>query len=146
MKKLFLSLNLTLCGLLAFAQPNPIKKLTPAKITFETEIIDYGTIEKGSDGEREFVFTNTGNAPLIISEAKKTCGCTVPSWPKEPIKPGKSAIINVKYDTKRIGTINKSVIVLSNAKRPSVTLRIKGKVIEYQSTLSTNSTGKPLAK
>lgn len=97
-------------------------------IEFETEVIDYGTIEQGADGVREFKFKNTGKSPLIISNAKGSCGCTVPSWPKEPIKPGESGVIKVKYDTRRVGPINKSVTVYSNATTPVKVLRIKGTV------------------
>lgn len=99
-----------------------------AEINFETETIDYGTIEQGADGEREFVFTNTGKEPLIISNCKGSCGCTVPSWPKQPIAPGETASIKVKYDTKRVGQFTKTVTVSSNAKTPSKTLRIRGVV------------------
>ena len=82
-----------------------------AVITFETDVIDYGTIEQSADGVREFKFKNTGKEPLIISNATGSCGCTVPTWSKEPILPGKSGVISVKYDTKRLGAINKSVTV-----------------------------------
>ncbi len=99
-----------------------------AEINFETETIDYGTIEQGADGEREFVFTNTGKEPLIISNCKGSCGCTEPSWPKQPIAPGETASIKVKYDTKRVGQFTKTVTVSSNAKTPSKTLRIRGVV------------------
>lgn len=99
-----------------------------AEINFETETIDYGTIEQGANGEREFVFTNTGKEPLIISNCKGSCGCTVPSWPKQPIAPGETASIKVKYDTKRVGQFTKTVTVSSNAKTPSKTLRIRGVV------------------
>ena len=100
-----------------------------AKIEFKTETIDYGDIAKGSDGVREFEFTNTGDQPLIISEVKSTCGCTVPKKPKGPIAPGESNIIQVKYDTKRIGPIRKTVTVYSNAEEPIISLKIKGKVM-----------------
>ena len=76
-----------------------------AKIEFKTDVIDYGEIAKGSDGVRTFEFTNTGDAPLIISNVKSSCGCTVPSIPKEPIMPGESGEIAVKYDTNRVGGI-----------------------------------------
>jgi len=99
------------------------------EIVFETETINYGTIEKGSNGVREFSFTNTGKSPLIISNARGSCGCTVPTWPKEPIKPGEKGVIKVKYDTNRSGPINKSVTITSNAKTPTKVLRIKGNVI-----------------
>jgi hypothetical protein len=100
-----------------------------AKIEFEKEVHDYGTLEYSGDGTCTFEFTNTGNAPLIISNAKGSCGCTVPSWPKEPIAPGATAKITVKYDTKRPGAINKSVTITSNAvNEPTKTVRIKGNI------------------
>ena len=100
-----------------------------AKIEFKTEIIDYGEIAKGSDGLRVFEFTNTGDAPLIVSNVKSSCGCTVPSKPDGPVAPGESSTIEVKYDTKRIGPIRKTVTVYSNADQPIVSLKIKGKVL-----------------
>ena len=100
-----------------------------AKIEFKTDIIDYGEIAKGSDGLRIFEFTNTGNAPLIVSNVKSSCGCTFPSKPDGPVAPGESSTIEVKYDTKRIGPIRKTVTVYSNADQPIVSLKIKGKVL-----------------
>jgi len=100
-----------------------------AKISFDKEVHDYGTVENGGNGTCTFEFTNKGNAPLIISNAKGSCGCTVPSWPKEPLAPGKTAKITVKYDTKRPGAINKSVTITSNAvDHPTKVVRIKGNV------------------
>jgi hypothetical protein len=100
-----------------------------AKLDFEKDVHDYGTVENGGDGTCTFEFTNTGNAPLIISNAKGSCGCTVPSWPKEPIAPGATSKISVKYDTKRPGAINKSVTITSNAvNEPTKVIRIKGNV------------------
>ena len=99
------------------------------QIEFERIEHDYGTIDQGANGKTEFVFTNTGTEPLIISKAKGSCGCTVPTWPKEPIAPGASGSIKVKYDTKRPGPINKSVTITSNAiNTPTKVLRIKGEV------------------
>ncbi|MEM7086584.1 MAG: DUF1573 domain-containing protein [Bacteroidota bacterium] len=100
-----------------------------AKIQFKTDAIDYGQIEKGSDGLRIFEFTNTGNQPLVISDVKSSCGCTVPEKPKEPIAPGASSVIKVKYDTKRVGKIRKTVTVYSNATEPIKALKIKGEVM-----------------
>lgn len=116
-----------------------------AKIEFEKEVHDYGTIENGANGECVFVFKNTGNAPLIISNAKGSCGCTVPQWPKEPIAPGASAEIKVKYDTKRTGPINKSVTITSNAvNEPTKVIRIKGNVNpKPTSGTPVNTTGAP---
>ncbi|MEM9687580.1 MAG: DUF1573 domain-containing protein, partial [Bacteroidota bacterium] len=72
-----------------------------AKIEFKTTVIDYGEIAKGSNGVRVFEFTNTGDAPLVVSKVNSSCGCTVPSWTKAPVLPGRSGKIEVKYDTKR---------------------------------------------
>ncbi len=101
-----------------------------AKISFTKETHDYGTIKNGADGSCTFEFKNTGNAPLIISNAKGSCGCTVPTWPHEPIPPGAKGSIVVKYDTKRAGAINKSVTITSNAvNEPNQVIRIKGNVL-----------------
>ncbi|MBN2175610.1 MAG: DUF1573 domain-containing protein [Bacteroidales bacterium] len=95
---------------------------------FENEVHDYGIIEQNADGRCEFSFKNEGKEPLILSNVRSSCGCTVPEWPRQPILPGQSEVIKVKYDTKRVGVINKSVYVYSNAKVSPITLKIKGKV------------------
>ena len=101
------------------------------EISFEKTVIDYGTVNKGDNGVRKFVFKNTGNAPLIISNVKSTCGCTIPKKPEKPILPGESEKIQVKYDTKRVGFIRKSITVTSNAaSSPTTILKIKGQVVE----------------
>jgi hypothetical protein len=99
------------------------------EIKFEALEINYGDIEKGADGVRNFKFTNTGAAPLIISNAQGSCGCTVPTYPKEPIMPGESAEIKVKYDTNRIGAFTKYVTLTTNATNETSTkLQIHGTV------------------
>jgi hypothetical protein len=101
-----------------------------AKIDFKSDTVDYGTIEKGADGLRVFEFTNTGDAPLIVSKVTSSCGCTVPKWSKEPILPGQKGEIQVKYDTNRVNPIRKTITVISNASTPTVALKIKGEVID----------------
>lgn len=101
-----------------------------AKIKFKTDTIDYGTIEKGSDGVRVFEFTNTGDAPLIITDVKSTCGCTIPKKPDGPIMPGETGKIEVKYDTNRVNPIRKTITVTSNADTPTIALKIKGEVVD----------------
>ena len=101
-----------------------------AKIEFETTVIDYGTIEKGADGVRVFKFKNTGNAPLVVTSVKSSCGCTVPKKPEAPVLPGETGEIEVKYDTKRVNPIRKTITVTSNAETPTVALKIKGNVID----------------
>lgn len=140
MKKILLSIGLATLTIFSIqAQETKtdnavITNPNAAAITFETDVVDYGTIEQGADGLREFKFKNTGKEPLIISNATGSCGCTVPTWPKEPIKPGESSSIKVKYDTKRLGAINKSVTITSNATEATKVLRIKGNVIAPKTT------------
>lgn len=99
-----------------------------AIIKFETQTVDYGVIEKGSDGTREFKFTNTGKSPLKIKNVKSTCGCTIPTYPKGEIMPGESGVINVKYNTNRAGRFSKSVSIFTNTVPDRTVLRIKGEV------------------
>lgn len=99
-------------------------------INFESTVHDYGTIEQGSDGTYEFKFTNGGKTPLILSNVRSSCGCTVPSWTKEPVAPGKDGTIKVVYNTHNIGNFSKSVTVSSNAKNADVMLQIKGNVVK----------------
>jgi len=122
MKKIVLILFVGLLALSVNAQDKA------AKIIFKTETVDYGVIEKGSDGVRVFEFTNTGTAPLIISKVSSSCGCTIPKKPEEAILPGKTGEIQVKYDTKRVGPIRKAITVISNADTPTKVLKIKGEV------------------
>jgi len=141
MKKVILSLGMATCLLLSMHAQTATPTATPtspaapppapastAEIKFDKLEFDYGTMKQGGDPNGEFSFKNVGKEPLIISNCQGSCGCTVPSWPKEPIKPGASAVIKVHYDTKRIGPINKTVTVTSNSKDGIVTLRIKGMV------------------
>ena len=98
-------------------------------ISLDKEVHDYGTIAKDADGTCYFTVTNTGTEPLIISKCKGSCGCTVPQCDATPITPGANSKITVKYDTKRVGPINKSVTITSNAvNEPTKVIRIKGKV------------------
>ncbi len=101
-----------------------------AMVSVNKEVHDYGEIKQGADPYCEFTVKNTGTEPLIISNAKGSCGCTVPEWSREPVMPGKTTVIKVRYDTNRPGPINKSVTITSNAtNEPNLTLRIKGNVI-----------------
>lgn len=119
-------------------------------ITFDKTVHDYGTMQQHADGNCVFKFTNEGKEPLILSNVRSSCGCTVPTWPRQPILPGESDVIKVKYDTKRIGMINKSIHVYSNAKVPTVTLKIKGKIESPSATKApekkVDNTGTPVNK
>ena len=128
------------------AQPKKNKKVKNPEITFETLVHDYGEIYQGENGECEFVFKNTGKADLILTNCRSSCGCTVPSWPKDPIAPGKKAVIKVKYNTQRIGQINKTITVESNAVNDRVVLKITGNVSPKPSEAAPeNNTGAPKA-
>lgn len=100
-----------------------------AEITFDTDTVDYGKVAYGSDGVRNFTFTNTGTDVLIVARVYSTCGCTVPEKPEDPIQPGEKGVIKVKYDTKRPGPIRKTITVYSNASEIPYSLKIKGTVL-----------------
>lgn len=118
MKKSILQLSFLIATFFTinpFVAQQAIALTQGAEISFDKSTHDYGQIEKSANGECIFVFTNTGNKPLKISNAKGSCGCTVPQWPREEIAPGATGEIKVRYDTKRVGVINKSVTIQSNA-------------------------------
>lgn len=156
MKKLVLTLSLLIIAAMgmngAYAQAtgeiSVAEQAEPAdgpKISVDKEAHDYGDIDQGGDGTCIFVVTNTGNAPLIISLCKGSCGCTVPVCTKEPIAPGASTQVSVKYDTKRVGLINKTVTITSNAvNSPRKVIRIKGKVNAKPTGGAPTSTGGPV--
>ena len=125
-------------GLLAFSI-NAQEKVVSDKVDdnapifkFETEIVNYGDIARNSDGLKVLKFTNIGKSPLIITNVKASCGCTVPTSPKEPIMPGDEGEIEIKYATNRIGPFSKTVTITSNAVRSNVVISVKGKVLNDQ--------------
>jgi hypothetical protein len=103
------------------------------EIWFEEILHNYGEIPVGSDGQWSFVFKNLGKEPIVINRVRSTCGCTVPSWPREPVAPGDSASITVEYNTAQTGTFLKSVFVYSTAANSPVKLQIKGRVVAPES-------------
>lgn len=123
-------------GMFLNAQESVIPSMDPnaPEMKFETEVIDYGMVDYDANGLREFKFTNVGKSPLTITSVQGECGCTAttidgkPGWPQEPILPGKSGVIKVKYDTKREGRFEKNVTITSNAKYASKKVRIKGEI------------------
>ena len=118
----------TFCLFLAFSY-NGFSQTVGPKIEFQSSVVDYGEIVKGSDGIRIFTFVNSGDMPLEITKVYSSCGCTIPKKPEAPIAPGESGEIQVKYDTNRIGPIRKTITVNSNARdNPVVLLKIKGAV------------------
>ncbi len=99
------------------------------KLTFEETEFDFGTVDQGEKVTHVYKFANTGNEPLIISNAKGSCGCTVPSWPKEPIPVGGSGEIQVQFDSKgKKNKQSKKVTITANTDPAQTFLTIKGEV------------------
>ena len=107
-------------------------ELDPANgpiITFSEKMFEFGEINQGDIVEHVFTFENTGNAPLILSDVKVTCGCTVPSWPKKPIAAGESAELQVRFNSRgKSGTQNKIITIISNAQNDTERIRIVSQV------------------
>ncbi len=138
MKKVIYLLGIMLL-MAGVAKAQDSKASIGPEIEFEKVVHDYGDVPFNGNGECEFRFTNTGNEPLLIQKPKSSCGCTIPSWPNEPILPGESDVIKVTYRTNRAGNINKTVTVTSNAlKNSTVVLRCRRrKTISEADRLST---------
>ncbi|MBS9766638.1 MAG: DUF1573 domain-containing protein [Flavobacteriaceae bacterium] len=133
MKKLFTVLFISVLAMNLNAQETKKEKQedpNAPKFEFVTEVIDYGKIPHNSDGNRVFKFKNVGKSPLVISRVKSSCGCTVPSKPKDPIMPGQEGEIKVKYATNRIGGFQKTITIYSNATEKVKRVRIKGIVLK----------------
>lgn len=120
------------------ASPAPQPATTPTAsvaypnapfIEFESTVHEFGSVKKGSPVVCKFKYTNTGKEPLIIYNCKAGCGCTTPKCSKDPLKPGKTGFIEVHYDSMRVGTFAKEVMVASNARNGVINLVIKGTVI-----------------
>lgn len=123
MRKLFL-LHLLLFTLMGFGFAQ-----TGAEISFDEEKHSFGELDEGPKVSHEFTFKNTGTEPLILTNVKASCGCTIPSWPKDPILPGEQGVILVTYNTaRRVGGFNKSITVTSNATEPTKVIYISGTV------------------
>lgn len=135
MKKLFL---VCLFALMAMGIVNAQEVKTETteqqngpKIVFAEMEHNYGTIQKGGDGNCEFSFTNTGDEPLILSNVRASCGCTTPSWTQKPVMPGKTGTIKVRYNTNNVGGFTKTITITSNAiNNPRVVVKIKGNVVQ----------------
>ena len=136
MKHLVLSAILFISAI-SFAQETT--NTTAGIFDFESEIIDYGKIKQKDDGNRVFTFKNIGNNPIIISNVKGSCGCTVATKPSEPIMPGKTGEIGVKYDTNRIGGFSKTITITSNASETKKVVRIKGIVLKSEEASSNSA-------
>lgn len=124
MKNVMLICAMLLIVVASYAQTGE----SSAIIKFTHTEHDYGEIEQNSDGICEFKFKNLGDEPLILSNVRSSCGCTVPEWPKDPIKKAKEGVIKVKYNTRIVGAFSKTIVVYSNGSEEPVYLKIKGVV------------------
>lgn len=122
---LILLLLLGACG----SDPEKEARNKGVELWFSEYEHDYGEIIRGSDGNWSFVFKNIGSQPIVINRVRSSCGCTVPAWPREPVEPGASDTIVVRYNTEQTGTFYKSMMVYSSAANSPVKLKIKGKVL-----------------
>ena len=115
------------------APPMEVEKGTPeifAKFKWELTTHDFGKIPKGTPVTAEFTFTNEGSTPLIISNVKSSCGCTVADYTKEAVEPGKTGIVKAKYNAASVGAFTKSIRVTANVEGGTETLYIKGEVTQ----------------
>ena len=154
MKRIFFVIGILILSVCSVKAQKKVEKKNvdpnAAEIVFDKLVYDYGTINQYGDGNCEFNFTNTGKEPLVLTNVRSSCGCTVPKWPRRPVLPGKSSVIKVKYTTSRMGSFHKSITVYSNAKTSPIVLKIKGKVIkkpdEIMPVKKINSNATPVAK
>ncbi|WP_303811049.1 DUF1573 domain-containing protein [Apibacter mensalis] len=124
MKKFVLS-SAFLLGAFIFSNAQEIKITN-----YENNTVDYGNVNKGSNGKRIIKIQNVGDKPLIISNINTSCGCTVPQWTTEPIAPGKKGEITVTYNTSNVGRFSRTITISSNdEKKPNLPVRIEGVVL-----------------
>ena len=102
----------------------------PKALEWKKETHDFGNVTEGTKAKYTFTFVNKGTEPAVITSATASCGCTVPSWPKTPVVPGDSGIIQVKYSAAASGAIDKLVSVFSNATETPMSLSLKGIVVK----------------
>ncbi len=101
-------------------------------LKFANETHDFGKIEQGKPATYVFEFKNTGTEPVVIADAAASCGCTKPTWDKEPIMPGKMGKVSATYNAVAMGPFNKSVTVTSNGEAPTIVLYLKGEVVSKE--------------
>jgi hypothetical protein len=143
MKNILTLLILSFTSAFVIAQSEMIKNEVIQQVTdeqkeggpimqFESMDVDFGTIEQNGEPLRVLKFSNVGDEPLVITNCKGSCGCTVPVWPKEPIMPGEDGVIEIRYATNRLGKINKTVKVTTNEGDIPHTIRVIGEVLTPQ--------------
>ena len=120
---------------LTSTQDAPASSENDTTVEWSGTSYDFGTVQEGDVVEKVFAFTNTGQKPMLISNASSTCGCTVPEWPKDEILPRQKREIRVRFDTKgKRGTQNKKVWVTANTNPAISTLVLQGEVVAKESS------------
>lgn len=112
------------------ALTDSIEKIESAVFAWEGTTYDFGKVKTGNAVEHKFTFTNKGNAPLIISAVKASCGCTVADYSKDPVMPGKEGFVKAVYTASQPGHFTKTVTVTANTDDEQIVLYIKGEVVE----------------
>ncbi|WP_413666464.1 DUF1573 domain-containing protein [Mucilaginibacter sp. Mucisp86] len=142
MKKLFLSLvaagmllsacNSSTAGNSSTTTADSAASAANAPVAkFEKESHDFGKIKEGDKVSYDFKFTNTGKSPLIITNARATCGCTTPTWPKSPVKPGESGVISVTFNSAgKSGLQDKQITVTANTQPAETMVHLIGEVLK----------------
>lgn len=140
MKKFFISLVMVLAVIsIAVAQDNSTDLIPEAEdkvqgpvMQLDTLVVDYGTIDQHSEPLRTLDFTNVGDEPLVITNARGSCGCTVPTWPKEPVMPGETSTLEVRYATNRVGPFTKTITLTTNEGGDNKVIKVTGKVLKVE--------------
>ena len=151
LKKLIFSFFCVMAFSLVSAQVTPTQIVHPEAekevsndggpvMDFESMNVDYGVIKQHGEPLRVLSFTNTGDEPLVIKNCKGSCGCTVPTWPKEPIMPGETNTIEVRYATNRLGKINKTIRITTNEGSDPHVIKVLGEVLKSEEEESVPST------
>lgn len=122
----------------SFAQPSANAGENGPQFKWEKTVYEFGEIAQAVPATAEYKFSNTGNEPIIITQVKKTCGCTVPTWPTAPIMPGEEATIKATYNAKSVGSFTKTITVVSNVSENSTYLQLKGTVIPAETNTQSN--------
>ena len=132
MKILNLLIALLFTNGMMLAQPSPTVCVDGPQFKWEKTVHEFGEIAQAVPATAEYKFTNIGNQPIIITQVKKTCGCTVPTWPSTPIMPGEQAVIKATYNAKSMGSFTKTITVVSNVSENSTYLQLKGTVVPVE--------------
>lgn len=122
-------IGLLVAVVIAFVGFTAMQSSNSAEFKFTSETHDFGKIAQGEPVTHEFVFTNVGTEPIIISDVRPSCGCSVAEFTKTPVKPGETGKVSVKFDAAARSPFTKNFVVRSNTKTPVKTLVIKGEVV-----------------